>query len=137
MSGRNDFCSNMNIFVTPNTINDSILESKEQFCLGCKREIANFIEKESAVFHCLKFSDMSFPCIRECPLFVSKEFALCKTDSNPRAINTHEGLFGGTVQILMDQPRNEAFSGSGFSENGNRHSKFQHGNTRSAADILC
>src|SRR5262249_42973866 len=110
-----------------------LLQDAQHFRLKLQRDVAHFVEKESAPVREFKASGLLCDCSGERSFFVTEQLALQKPERNRSAIQLDESALAALAQ-LMDRAGNQFLGGSGLAQDqnariGRRNNgyKLQHG----------
>src|SRR5689334_17188320 len=92
-----------------------LLQNAQQFRLKFQRDVAYFVQKESALIRQFKASDFLTDGSSKCPLFMTEQLTLQKPKRNRSAIQLNKGAFATGAQIVY-RAGDQFLAGSGLAE---------------------
>src|SRR5262249_14393710 len=96
-----------------------LLQNAQQFWLQLQRDVADFIQKQSAFVCQLEAADALRDCAGECTFLVAEELALDQPRWNRRAVDLDQRSLASRAQVV-NCPSQQLFAGAGFTANENR-----------------
>ena len=92
MGGAHNAHIHSNFLAAAHALNGPLLEKSQQLGLQRKRQIADFIEHQSAAVGHLDLAQCGLDCARECTFLKPEQFAFQQVLGNRGAIDSHEFL---------------------------------------------
>src|SRR5579859_566178 len=99
-------------------IKSPFFQNAQKFGLNGQRQLANFIEKQSAAMRQVQLAHFARTCARERAAFVPKKLVLHQSFGNRRAIQRHKRLLAPRRK-MMQRSRKKFFSRPAFSQKQN------------------